>query len=524
MLPFNLLIARSRAGKIRPVYVPIDDRHVSLASELIEAFQEHLGRRKGELLEVLERFEVLGYDYRLIRGLSTLLERRCSFKAESQVEAGEARRLVFAEANRHALVATEEMKKNVLLRVASTLSISLQQLEASLWSDLDQELILKEFSPIGAEDLLKQYNMSLTQTILFKATMMEFWAGGNYKQIFRRIKFLGLMYTVEKEEGLFKVTVDGPMALFKLTERYGTSLAKLLPTIVEAGEWRLKASIVAGERHSPRILQLELNSGDVGNVIESSSFPPQQISVFDSSVEERFARSFEALGTGWRLRREPEPFVAGSHIMIPDFSFEKEGMKAYLEVVGFWTEDYLTRKIQKLKQIQARNMIIAVDKTLSCSRLKELRMEVIFYEREVPVKPIIDYLNAMEEESITEQVESLANVELRLQGDVASLEELAEKLQTSKEALRRRLQTAPVKGYRLVGDVLVSEKKLDDIDRRLSQLGEASLSTATELLQDMGIEAANQVLEALGYEVKWYGLDQDKAIISKSKTRSTTKP
>jgi len=85
-----------------------------------------------------------------------------------------------------------------------------------------------------------------------------------------------------------------------------------------------------------------------------------------------------------------------------------------------------------------------------------LRMEVIFYEREVPVKPIIDYLNAMEEESITEQVESLANVELRLQGDVASLEELAEKLQTSKEAFRRRLQTAPVKGYRLIGDVLVS--------------------------------------------------------------------
>jgi len=130
----------------------------------------------------------------------------------------------------------------------------------------------------------------------------------------------------------------------------------------------------------------------------------------------------------------------------------------------------------------------------------------------------------MEEETIAEQVESLANVELRLQSDVASLEELTEQLQTSKEALRRKLQTAPVKGYRLIGDVLVSEKKLDDIDRRLSQLGEASLSKVTELMQDMGIGAPNQVLEALGYEVKWYGLDQDKAIISKSKTRSTTKP
>ena len=75
-----------------------------------------------------------------------------------------------------------------------------------------------------------------------------------------------------------------------------------------------------------------------------------------------------------------------------------------------------------------------------------------------------------------------------------------------------------MKGYRLTGDVLVSEKKLDDIDRRLSQLGEASLSTVTELMQNIGIGALNQMLEALGYDVKWYGLDQDKAIISKSKT------
>jgi len=70
--------------------------------------------------------------------------------------------------------------------------------------------------------------------------------------------------------------------------------------------------------------------------------------------------------------------------------------------------------------------------------------------------------------------------------------------------------------------MLVSEKMLDDIDRRLSQLGEAKLSKVTELMQDIGIGAPNQMLEALGYEVKWYGLDLDKAIISKSKTPSTT--
>jgi hypothetical protein len=103
-------------------------------------------------------------------------------------------------------------------------------------------------------------------------------------------------------------------------------------------------------------------------------------SVFDSYVEERFARSFGAAGTRWRLRRKPEPFLVGRHVMIPDFSFEKNSMKAYLEVVGFWTEEYLAKKVQKLKEAHASNMIVAVDKTLGCSRFKGLRMEVIFYE------------------------------------------------------------------------------------------------------------------------------------------------
>jgi len=520
MLPFNLLIARSRTGKIRPVYAPVDSRHVSLTSELTKAFQEHVGRRKGDLFEALERFEGLGYDYRLVRGLSTLLERRCIFEAKTYIDPKEARRIVFAEANRYPLVATEEMKKTVLSKAASTLNIASRQLEASLWSDLDQELVMKEFASVAAEDLLKQYNMSLTQTMLFKATIMEFQAGGNYQQIFRRIKFLGLMYTVENVDGAMRVTVEGPMALFKLTERYGTSLAKLLPAIVGAGEWKLKASIVAGERHSPRILQLELDSGDVGDAIASFSLEPRQVSVFDSSVEERFARSFEALGTGWRLRREPEPLVAGRHVMIPDFSFEKEGMKVFLEIVGFWTEDYLVKKIQKLKEVHAGNMIVAVDRALSCSRFKQLTMELIFYEKEIPVKPIIDYLRGLEEESVVKQVEALAGAELRLQGDVVSLEELKEQLRTSMEALRRRLRTAPVEGYRLIGDVLVSERKLGEVESRLSQLGEARLSAVTDLIQDLGIGVPHQVLDALGYDVRWHGLDPDKAIVSKRTLRT----
>jgi hypothetical protein len=83
-------------------------------------------------------------------------------------------------------------------------------------------------------------------------------------------------------------------------------------------------------------------------------------------------------------------------------------------------------------------------------------------------------------------VESLARAGLRLESDVVSLEELAEQSQTSKEALRRWLQTTPVKGYRLIGDLLVSENKVDDIDRKVSQLGEAKLSTLGEICNPEG--------------------------------------
>src|SRR5437016_385278 len=34
--------------------------------------------------------------------------------------------------------------------------------------------------------------------------------------------------------------------------------------------------------------------------------------------------------------------------------FEKHGRKVYLEIVGFWTEEYLEKKVQKINDIAVR--------------------------------------------------------------------------------------------------------------------------------------------------------------------------
>jgi len=64
---------------------------------------------------------------------------------------------------------------------------------------------------------------------------------------------------------------------------------------------------------------------------------------YDSSVEEEFATQSESR-EGWELVREPDPLPVGRQVMIPDFLLRKNGLEVYLEVVGFWTPEYLEDK------------------------------------------------------------------------------------------------------------------------------------------------------------------------------------
>ena len=116
MLPSNLLITRARSGKIKPVYIPIEERYLELASGLIETFEAHVYKRKGELADGCQQFEQSGFDYRLVRGLVALLDRSATFKSHSFVDPKQACREVFKEANRYPLVGTEGLRREEIGR------------------------------------------------------------------------------------------------------------------------------------------------------------------------------------------------------------------------------------------------------------------------------------------------------------------------------------------------------------------------------------------------------------------------
>jgi len=499
-----------------------------------------VGEKKGVLLQKLKNLESQEPDYKLFRGLVTLLERRCTYVVKSPIDPKYARDLVFKEASRRKVVSPSE-RSQVIQDVSQRLGLEPGELERSLWKDLEEEQVLKDFLPIDPGSLIRRYNFSLAQTALFKSTKMEFTASGNWKNIFRDLKRLGLMYLVEnKEEGgeeekrenaneRYVVSLDGPLSLFKMTDRYGTSFAKLLNQLIESDSWSFKAELL--DRMRNRLLYFEETSANVTGLFEAhwdesnkdkqtTAVQSPHFHLYDSRVEEKFARTFNALNTGWVLRREPEPLIVGRHVLIPDFSFEKEGSKAYLEIVGFWTKEYLERKLSKLSSLPPTvDMMVAADESLAAASAKKFErmgrsnLLVFSYSKEVPMNPILKHLHKLEEEVVQMQVETLRKLEsFQLQGEIVSMKSLAESRQVSIKSIQEIFSSLELGNYRRIGDYLVSLSKVAKLERQLKALGQdLSLSEAVKVIETEGLQNVQQVLTTLGYTIEWEGLDYDKS-------------
>ena len=515
LLPLDLLVVRTRKGFIQPVYAEINRENLEFATKLIELYHANIGRKKKELMAQVSPFEMKRFDYRFVRGLSTILQRLSVFQMDAAVNPLLVRRMLFEEASQRGFVASDETRSRILSNVAHQLGVSEEQLEKTFTADLDDELVLREFQTVNPSKLLKMYNLSLTQTLLLRSTYMEFRVSDHWKEILRSIKFRGLMYSAETRGGLVQIVVDGPFSLIKLTQRYGASLAKVLPLIVAADSWEISASIVRSGQFGKRIFQLRLASTQVGEKIRSVTSQEGEKIAFDSSVEKRFFRDFQSLDSGWKLRREPTLLTVGRHVFIPDFSFEKRGIKVYLEIVGFWTEKYLENKIRKLSQLEGVDIIVAVNERLACEKLKRVKGEVIFYKKRVPLKPILETLRNREKAILQREIQELDLSLLKLDKGVVGLREIAEKFGVSDEALRMKLKDAGVERYTLTGEALVSDGKLKEIEMKITSLPSQSLSAAIHLIEQEGIGTPYDVLSALDYTIKWNGLDLDKSQIRK---------
>ncbi len=516
MLPSDLLLVRKRKGEILPRYAKPSSSNEEAANFLIATYREHTGEKKKFLKAMVAELEDKGYEYRFVRALSLLLDRKSTFVCHSKVNPVDLRRKIFQATEQFGLPTTSENRQRILEIVASKMSLSTEEVEAHFYSDLDSELVLEKFSAPSASELLSEYNLSLTQTLLFDATELSFTASGNWQNLFHAIKKFGLIYEVYRENG-FWVKIDGPASLFKLTRRYGVGIAKLIPIIIANSEWIVKAKVLW--RFTNEICDFKIES-------QRNSVPLKKTFLttitYDSSIEEAFASQFQALTSGWLLKREPEPVSAGKQVIIPDFSLEKAGIKIYLEIVGFWTEQYLLRKIEKLKQVESK-MLLLVNEALSCEKLSALekrpQLDLIYYRDKIPLASILKYLETKFEDVKSKEIQILQGLPIKFTEPVVAFGEFAARIGISEEAARAFLTANAPSDYVAMADVLVSNEKLLQIGRKIKEaIGEAgklSLREAAGIIEEEGVEDSANVLVKLGYRINWRGINSEQAEISK---------
>jgi hypothetical protein len=516
MLPSELLAVWKRKGVIWPRYAKLSSENLELANGLIGVYKSHVGEKKRVVKEFTDEIEGKGYDYRFVRGLSFLLDRRSRFRCSDRIDAVDLRRKTYHVVGKSGLPTTPEQRTRIIEAVASELRVTAETVEEFFYADLETELILELFEPLSPLELLQEYNFSLTQTLLFDSTEVKFTSSGNWQRIFYSVKKLGLIYDAFRDRG-FWVKVDGPASLFKLTRRYGTAIAKLLPVIVANPEWTVEAKILW--KYTNEICDFKMESWKHQALLRK---PKASVLSFDSVVEEDFAARFKALTTGWLLRREPEPVLAGKQVIIPDFSLERESIRVYVEIVGFWTVEYLLRKMEKLKKVDV-NMLVLVNEKLACEKLAKLekhaKLNIMYYRDKISLAPILRYLEQAFREVKAKQTGFVKDLPVVFTEPVVNYEEFAARIGVSSEAVKAALKEKPPQGYTVMPNEAVRKDVLEQIQKKIeeqiSQKGQPSFSEVIKAIETEGVKDATSALETLGYKVVWHGISSEKAEVIK---------
>jgi hypothetical protein len=267
-----------------------------------------------------------------------------------------------------------------------------------------------------------------------------------------------------------------------------------LRTAARADEWTLEATI--DDRGTERLLSLS-----DGEVSVPGTEPVGEMT-FDSGVEADFAARFQGLDLDWNLVREPEPLEAGEHVVIPDFAFDYRhaDFRVFFEIMGFWTPEYVEKKLSRFQQLEDVAFLVAVDESLGVGEaVGALTDGAIPYSGTVRVKDVVDALRAYEDDLVADAAADLPD-ELVPDADAITLAALAETYGVSESAIENK--TFPE--HERVGRTLVRPAVLEALRERIDP--GMALDEAEAELDEYGIDDASAALSRLGYRVEWEGL------------------
>jgi len=336
--------------------------YIKHADRMLSIYRNGKGQHRRRLHRQIESLFADEPDcpVRRIQAFCKLLDDRSIFQTDPGGKAAKLRLDVFSKAACfHPLVEKpdrlfEHDDNKIKARIAEKLGLSWDQIEQGLYADVIAFQRLEQFEGYpDASALLSRYNVAQLQACLYRAESMTVVAADDLKTILRYAKLAKLLHDIVRlGPSKYQITFSGPASVLRQTRRYGVNFAKFLPALLACKGWEMTAYL-----KTPWNTSAKLNLSDSDGF--TSHLPPPD--EFDSRLEESLAEKFGPARDGWQLVREGEILHDRQKTFVPDFTFRHEdGTQVLLEIVGFWTPEYLTHRRRTLQQFRHHKILIAV--------------------------------------------------------------------------------------------------------------------------------------------------------------------
>ncbi len=394
----HVRVSRRKAGlAVVPRCGLSADVAAGLLDALIAVAREHHGRTRGELVAALDDVvapaDRPGRSHeRAARAARKLVLDRCGFAARDDLDPPALRDAVFRAAAAARAAARNDDghgdgdgdgdhdddgdgdgfdRAAVLRDVAAGVGLDVATLESALWADLEDAHLVDAAGLAGLTGtaLLPEWERAELQALLLRArrVVVDLDAPpARLRRLLRALKLHQLLFAVEPvhvvdDDGggrprqerapvssatAVRLIIEGPMALFSSSTRYGLKLALLLPHVLGCRRYRLAADVALRRGGAAEALVVAGRGADDGDD-RDDDVPP----LVRGLLDELPPLLCEAL-PGFSVRVAGEVLAVPGHGgLVPDLWVEHpDGTRAFIEVLGFWSRDAVWRRVDLVAQ------------------------------------------------------------------------------------------------------------------------------------------------------------------------------
>jgi uncharacterized protein len=398
MLTSEHSIVNYKAGRALPDRLTQSKhrQYMDYAEQMLSVYHNGIGQQRRFLHQRIESLFADEPDcpLRRIQAFCKLLDDVSIFQADPSGKAAKLRLEVFSRAAcLHPVVQQpdrlfEHEQTQVKAYLAQALGTEWEHIEQALYADVITFQQLEQFE--GYSDpaaLLSRYNVAQLQACLYRAESMTVVATDDLKTIVRYAKLARLLHEIERlHPSKYRIVFSGPASVLRETRRYGVNFAQFLPALLACRGWKMTA-IVQTPWNTHAQLAVSADDGFTSHLPS-----PQE---FDSTLEENFASKFGQERDGWKLIREGDILYDHQRTFVPDFTFRHhDGTEVFLEIVGFWTPEYLAHRRETLRQFRQHRMLIAVPEK-SLRESASISENILVYKTALKIGPLMKALETL---------------------------------------------------------------------------------------------------------------------------------